>query len=63
LIEVAENTNELLQGVIAHELGNIAEARHEEQEEGAKTATAIIAVSLLLGAAAMARRSGAGNGR
>ncbi len=57
LIEAADDTNEL-QGVIAHELGHIAGGHIIRTDEGAKGATAITLLSLLLGAAAMAAGSG-----
>lgn len=57
LIEAADNTNEL-QGVIAHELGHIAGGHVIRGDEGAKPATAITLLSLLLGAAAMAAGAG-----
>ena len=57
LIEAADNTNEL-QGVIAHELGHIAGGHVIRNGEGAKPATAITLLSLLLGAAAMAAGAG-----
>jgi len=57
LIEAADNSNEL-QGVIAHELGHIAGGHVIRGDEGAKGATAITLLSLLLGAAAMAAGAG-----
>jgi predicted Zn-dependent protease len=53
LLEAADNSNEL-QGVIAHELGHIEGGHVLRNGEGAKPATAIMILSLLLGAAAMA---------
>jgi predicted Zn-dependent protease len=53
LLAAAENANEV-QGVIAHELGHVAGGHVLRGEEGAKTATGIMLLSLLLGAAAMA---------
>jgi predicted Zn-dependent protease len=57
LIEAADNANEL-QGVIAHELGHIAGGHVIRFGEGAKVATGITLLSLLLGAAAMAAGAG-----
>jgi len=57
LIEAADNTNEV-QGVIAHELGHITGGHVIRVGEGAKSATAITMLSLLLGAAAMAAGAG-----
>jgi predicted Zn-dependent protease len=57
LIEAADNTNEL-QGVIAHELGHIAGGHVIRNDEGARPATAITLLSLLLGAAAIAAGAG-----
>jgi predicted Zn-dependent protease len=53
LITTADNANEV-QGVIAHELGHITGGHILRFEEGAKMATSIMLLSLLLGAAAMA---------
>ena len=57
LIEAADNANEL-QGVIAHELGHITGGHVVRFDEGAKAATGITLLSLLLGAAAMAAGGG-----
>jgi len=57
LIEAADNANEV-QGVIAHELGHITGGHIVRFDEGAKAATGIMILSLLLGAAAMAAGSG-----
>jgi predicted Zn-dependent protease len=53
LITAADNANEV-QGVIAHELGHITGGHVLRFDEGAKAATGIVLLSLLLGAAAMA---------
>ena len=57
LIEAANNLNEV-QGVIAHELGHVTGGHVIRMAEGAKAATGIMLLSLLLGAAAMAAGSG-----
>jgi predicted Zn-dependent protease len=57
LILAADNTNQV-QGVIAHELGHITGGHSIRMGEGAKVATGIMLLSLLLGAAAMAAGSG-----
>lgn len=57
LIEAADNSNEI-QGVIAHELGHITGGHVITSGQGAKTATGISLLSLLLGAAAMAAGAG-----
>ncbi|AHE56096.1 hypothetical protein NX02_22375 [Sphingomonas sanxanigenens DSM 19645 = NX02] len=57
LIAAADNTNEV-QGVIAHELGHVAGGHVVRFSEGAKAATGISIVSLLLGAAAIAAGAG-----
>ena len=57
LIQAADNANEV-QGVIAHELGHIAGGHVVRFSEGAKAATGITLLSLLLGAAAMAGGAG-----
>lgn len=57
LIQAADNANEV-QGVIAHELGHIAGGHVVRFAEGAKVATGITLLSLLLGAAAMAAGAG-----
>src|SRR5690606_7857409 len=53
LIEAADSANEV-QGVLAHELGHIMGGHAIRVGEGAKVATGISLLSLLLGAAAMA---------
>ena len=57
LITAADNANEV-QGVIAHELGHITGGHVIRFGEGVKTATGIMLLSLLLGAAAMAAGGG-----
>src|SRR5689334_7469035 len=57
LIQAADSANEV-QGVIAHELGHIAGGHVIRSGEGARTATGITLLSLLLGAAAMAAGAG-----
>jgi len=57
LIQAADNANEV-QGVIAHELGHVAAGDVIRGSEGAKTATGISLLSLLLGAAAIAAGAG-----
>ena len=57
LIQAADNANEV-QGVIAHELGHIAAGDVIRGSEGAKAATGITILSLLLGAAAIAAGAG-----
>jgi len=57
LINAADNANEV-QGVIAHELGHIAGGHVVRFSEGAKAATGISILSLLLGAAAVAAGAG-----
>ena len=57
LIAAADNVNEL-QGVIAHELGHITGGHVVRFSEGAKAATGISIISLILGAAAMAAGAG-----
>ena len=57
LLTQADNANQL-QGVIAHELGHIAGGHVIRSAEGAKQATAIYILSLVLGAAAMAAGAG-----
>ena len=56
LIGAADNVNEV-QGVIAHELGHITGGHVIRNDEGAKPATGITLLSLLLGAAAAAAGS------
>ena len=57
LIQAADNANEV-QGVIAHELGHLAAGDVLRGSEGAKAATGITILSLLLGAAAIAAGAG-----
>jgi predicted Zn-dependent protease len=57
LIQAADNANEV-QGVIAHELGHIASGDVIRGSEGAKAATGITILSLILGAAAIAAGAG-----
>ncbi len=57
LIEAADNANEV-QGVLAHELGHIMGGHAIRVNEGAKTATGISLLSMLLGAAAVAAGAG-----
>jgi predicted Zn-dependent protease len=57
LIDAADNANEV-QGVIAHEIGHITGGHVIRFGEGAKAATGITLLSLLLGAAAMAAGAG-----
>ena len=59
LVQAADNVNEV-QGVIAHELGHIVGGHVIRFGEGAKAATGIMLLSLLLGVAAMAAGSGEG---
>jgi predicted Zn-dependent protease len=62
LIAAADNANEV-QGVIAHELGHITGGHVIRFNEGARAATGIMLLSLLLGAAAVMAGSGeAGSG-
>ncbi|MGQ0558337.1 MAG: M48 family metalloprotease [Sphingosinicella sp.] len=53
LLTSAENANEV-QGVIAHELGHITGGHILRIEEGVRQATAVMLLSLVLGAAALA---------
>ena len=53
LLTAADNANQL-QGVIAHELGHVAGGHVIRFDEGAKAATGITLLSLVLGAAAIA---------
>ena len=53
LLAAADNVNQV-QGVVAHELGHITGGHVIRLQEGAKVATGIMLLSLLLGAAAMA---------
>jgi predicted Zn-dependent protease len=57
LIAAADNVNEV-QGVVAHEIGHITGGHIVRFAEGAKAATGITILSLLLGAAAMAAGAG-----
>lgn len=57
LITAAKNANEV-QGVIAHELGHVAGGHVVRINEGARAATSISILSLLLGAAAIAAGAG-----
>jgi predicted Zn-dependent protease len=57
LLTASDNVNQL-QGVIAHELGHVAGGHIIRLNEGAKTATGITLLSLLLGAAAIAAGAG-----
>ena len=57
LIEAADSAEEV-QGVLAHELGHIMGGHAIRVGEGAKTATGISLLSLLLGAAALAAGGG-----
>ncbi len=57
LIEAADNANEV-QGVIAHELGHVADGHVILADAGAKPAMGISILSLVLGIAAMAAGAG-----
>lgn len=57
LVTAADNANQV-QGVIAHELGHIEGGHIIRAGEGAKTATGITLLSMLLGVAAMAAGGG-----
>jgi len=57
LIAAADNVNQV-QGVVAHEVGHITGGHVIRIQEGAKVATGIMLLSLLLGAAAMAAGAG-----
>lgn len=57
LLEAATNANEV-QGVVAHELGHVTGGHIIRFQEGAKAASGIMLLSLLLGAAAMAAGAG-----
>ena len=57
LITAAKNVNEV-QGVVAHELGHVVGGHVIRINEGAKAATGISILSLLLGAAAIAAGAG-----
>ncbi|HYZ48663.1 MAG TPA: M48 family metalloprotease, partial [Sphingomonas sp.] len=53
----ADNTD-MVQGVIAHELGHVVGGHVVRMAEGAKAATGVMLLSLLLGAAAIAAGAG-----
>lgn len=57
LLMAADNANEV-QGVIAHELGHVVGGHVIRHSEGAKAATGISLLSLVLGAAALAAGAG-----
>ncbi|MBY0583260.1 MAG: M48 family metalloprotease [Sphingomonas sp.] len=57
LIAVADNTNQI-QGVIAHELGHVADGHVVLQSDGAKPAIGIALLSLVIGIAALAAGAG-----
>src|SRR3546814_5177942 len=57
LIAAADNVNQV-QGVVAHELGHIADAHVVTFDNGAKPAMGISLLSLVLGVAAMAAGAG-----
>jgi predicted Zn-dependent protease len=57
LFTSADNANEV-QGVIAHELGHVTGGHIIRMDEGIRQATAIMILSLILGAAAMAAGAG-----
>ncbi|MGN6818696.1 MAG: M48 family metalloprotease [Sphingomonas sp.] len=57
LIEAADNANQV-QGVIAHELGHVADGHVILSDAGAKPAMGISLLSLVLGSAAMAAGAG-----
>jgi predicted Zn-dependent protease len=57
LIQAADNVNQV-QGVVAHELGHVIAGDAIRSGEGAKQATGISVLSLLLGAAAIAAGAG-----
>ncbi len=59
LVNAADNANQV-QGVIAHELGHIADGHVVLQSEGVRPALGIMLVSLLLGVAAIAAGSAEG---
>src|SRR3712207_1022208 len=62
LVAAADNANEV-QGVIAHEVGHITGGHIIRMMEGANTATGILILSMILGAAAKAAGAcGAGEG-
>jgi predicted Zn-dependent protease len=57
LIEAADNLNQV-QGVVAHELGHVIAGDSIRSQQGAKQATGISVLSLVLAAAAMAAGAG-----
>jgi predicted Zn-dependent protease len=57
LLEAADNVNEV-QGVVAHELGHVVAGDAIRSGQGARQATGISILSLVLGAAAMAAGAG-----
>jgi predicted Zn-dependent protease len=57
LIEAADNVNQV-QGVVAHELGHVIAGDSIRSDSGAKQATGISILSLVLGAAAIAAGAG-----
>lgn len=57
LLEVADNVDQL-QGVVAHELGHVVAGDSIRSQSGAKQATGISILSLVLGAAALAAGAG-----
>jgi predicted Zn-dependent protease len=57
LLEAADNINQV-QGVVAHELGHVIAGDSIRSESGAKQATGITILSLLLGAVAVAAGAG-----
>ena len=57
LIQAADNVNQV-QGVVAHELGHVIAGDSIRSQQGAKQATGISILSLVLGAAAMAAGAG-----
>jgi predicted Zn-dependent protease len=57
LLEAADNVNQV-QGVVAHELGHVVAGDAIRSQSGAKQATGISILSLVLGAAAMAAGAG-----
>ena len=57
LLEITDNVNQL-QGVVAHELGHVVAGDSIRSQSGAKQATGISILSLVLGAAAMAMGAG-----
>src|SRR4051812_7710160 len=57
LLEITDNVNQL-QGVVAHELGHVVAGDAIRAQSGAKAATGISLLSLVLGAAAIAAGAG-----